>query len=81
MLKINVVVKHVVELMKIRKLEKMCSVICSMNVRATNVGVILGITPNVDASAQIGARQHLVDVPLSPVMFLSSAIRQAQSLS
>ena len=52
-----------------------------MNVRAANVGVILGITPSVDALAQIGARQHLVDVPLSPVKFISSATRQAQSLS
>ena len=56
--------------MEIRKLEKMCSVICSMNGRAANVGVILGVTRSVDLSAQIGARQHLVDVPLSPVMFL-----------
>ena len=67
--------------MRIRKLEKMCSVIQSMNVRAANVGVNLGITPNVDASVQIGARQHLVNVPLSPVMFLKWATRQVQSLS
>ena len=67
--------------MRIRKLEKMYSVICSMNVRAANVGVTLGITPNVDASAQIGARQHLANVPRSPVTFVSLATRQAQSLS
>ena len=67
--------------MEIRKLEKMCSVIGSMNVRAANVGVILGFTPNVDASAQIGARHHLANVPRSPVMFVSLATRQAQSLS
>ena len=53
----------------------------SMNVRAANVGVTLGFTPSVDASAQIGARQHPVNIPLSPVMFVSSATRQVQSLS
>ena len=67
--------------MEIRKLEKMRSIIYSMNVRAANVGVTLGITPNVGALAQIGARQHLIDVLLSPVMSLSSATRQVQSLS
>ena len=77
-LKINVVVNHVVELMKIRKLEKMCSVIHSMRVRAANVGVNLDITQSADALAQIGARQHLVQ---SPAMFLSSATRLVQSLS
>ena len=59
----------------------MRAVVYSMNVRAANVGGILGITPNVDALAQIGARQHLANVPLSPVMFLSLATRQVQSLS
>ena len=78
MLNINAVINHVAELMKIRKLEKMCSVVDSMNVRATNVGVILGITQNVDALAQIGARQHLVQ---SPAMFPSSATRLVQSLN
>ena len=67
--------------MGIRKLEKMRSVIYSMNVRAANVGVILGVTQSVDALAQIGARQHLVNVPLSPAMFVSLATRQVQSLS
>ena len=52
-----------------------------MNVSAANVGVKLGLTRNVDALAQIGARQHLVNIPLSPVMFLSLATRQVQSLS
>ena len=59
----------------------MRSVVYSMNVRVTNVGVILGITPNVDALAQIGASQHLAIVPRSTVMFVSLATRQAQSLS
>ena len=53
----------------------------SMNVRAANVGVKLGVTQSVDALAQIGARQHPVSVPLSPPMFLSLATRQVQSLS
>ena len=80
MLKINAVINHVAELMRIRKLEKMSSVIL-LDVRAAKVGVILGITQNVDALAQIGARQHLVDVLLSPAMFLSLATRQVQSFS
>ena len=49
-----------------------------MNVRAANVGVKLGVTQSVDVSAQIGAGQHLVDVPLSPAVFLSLATLQAQ---
>ena len=64
--------------MEIRKLEKMRSVICSMNVRAANVGVNLGITQSADVLAQIGARQHLVHVPQSLAMFLSSATRRVQ---
>ena len=67
--------------MEIRKLEKMCSVIRSMRVRAANVGVNLGVTQSVDVLAQIGAPHHLALVPLSPVMFVSLATRQAQSLS
>ena len=48
----------------------------STNVRATNVGVKLDVTQSVEVLAQIGARQHLVHIPQSLAMFLSSATRQ-----
>ena len=65
--------------MRIR--EKVFSYSISMNVRAANVGVKLGVTQSFDALAQIGARQHLEDVLLSPAISLSSATRQVLSLS